>query len=375
MNKLLIVIRSLIMIALGLIVGHSAIHANTNTLAESVYKAPTTAVSDQLIKSRLENLSGVIDINYTPEVGKRIREYTVNWRVAGERILGRVDLFFPLFEQEIYKRNLPEELKYIAVVESNLDPLAYSHAGAVGLWQFIKSTGRMKGLKIDNYIDERKDPAKSTSAALDYLTDLYEKFGDWTLAIAAYNCGPGNVRKAIRRANSTDFWVIRRFLPNETQKYVPRIIAAMYLMQYYHAHDLVPAIVDEDIKYVTRIQDGKAHNFKDLSQSLGVSYQTIRALNPQFKTIYFPKNDGHLNLVIPSSKYEKYLELYNPTGYQQLLGELRLIEHLNKEQARMIDIRQNKIKQLQPLKSILSQAIIPQKWRRDVDIVFQSIET
>ena len=296
MNKFLIVVRHLMIIVFAYLSVPENALANTSTLAESVYKAPAVYLSDQVIKNRLDNLSSVIEINYTNEVGRRIRDYTVNYRIAGERILGRVDLFFPLFEQEIAKRNLPEELKYIAIVESNLDPMAYSKAGASGLWQFIKSTGRMQGLKIDRYIDERRDPEKSTKAALDYLSMLYGEFDDWTLAIAAYNCGPGNVRKAIRRGNSTNFWQIRKYLPNETQKYVPRIIAAMYLMQYYHAHDLIPRRVDEDLKYVEKINDGKHHNFYKLSQELGVSYKLIRSLNPQFGTNSIPKNNGSLTL-------------------------------------------------------------------------------
>lgn len=359
MNKLLIVIRPLIIILLSYLSVLDRAQANTSPLAESVYSAPAVYLSDQVIKNRLDNLSSVIDINYTHEVGKRIRDYTINYRIAGERILGRVDLFFPLFEQEIAKRNLPEELKYIAIVESNLDPMAYSKAGAVGLWQFIKSTGKMQGLKIDRYIDERRDPEKSTAAALDYLSKLYGQFDDWTLAIAAYNCGPGNVKKAIRRGNSTDFWKIRRYLPYETQKYVPRIIAAMYLMKYYHAHELIPERVDEDLKYVEKITDGKSHNFVTLSKQLDVPYKVLRALNPQFGTYTFPKNNGNLTLVIPASKYEKYLEIHHPEEYAKMMKEREEKELWIKESRRLARIAERKVEKMQPLVTMINTQVIP----------------
>lgn len=275
------------------------------------------------VKSRLDNINSVLAVNYTNEVGKRIKEYTVSYRQSGETILGRVDLYFPLFEREIQKRNLPEELKYIAVVESHLDPMAKSKSGAIGLWQFMRATGRMKGLKIDNYLDERKDPEKSTAAALEYLSDLYNRFGDWTLAVAAYNCGPGNVRKAIRRGNSKDYWEIRHHLPRETQKYVPRIIAAMYLMRYYHYHDLSPRNVETDLMYTREVNDGKAHNFYTLAKDLEMDFNTLKQLNPQFQTQYFPKNTGHLTLIIPDSKYELYLEKYDPEVYNAIVKRRR----------------------------------------------------
>ncbi|NNE27355.1 MAG: lytic transglycosylase domain-containing protein [Saprospiraceae bacterium] len=353
MNKLMIVIRLLMITSFSLIIGQVDVLAHTNPVSEEGYEARVKHVSDKLIISRLDNLSSVIEINYTPEVGRRIREYTVNYRIAGERILGRVDRFFPLFEAELRKRNLPDELKYIAVVESNLDPTAASSAGAAGLWQFVTSTGKMHGLTINSYVDERKDPFKSTIAAMEYLSYLYEEFGDWTLAIAAYNCGPGGVRKAIRRGKSTNFWDIRFHLPNETQKYVPRIIAAMYLMQYYHAHDLVPQDVSEELTNVVEINDGKRHNFTKLAEDLGVSYRTIRKLNPQFKTNYIPKNKGQFTLVIPRTKYEKYLELYDRKALGDLLRERKEHEELRKQLNRMKRIMETRLEKPATLYSVI----------------------
>jgi membrane-bound lytic murein transglycosylase D len=323
MNKFKIVARLLVVINFISILYIPNGMAHTTVRSEEDYTHNIPSFSDKDIMERLNNISSVIDLNYTAEVGRRIREYTINYRRAGEKILGRVDLYFPLFENEISKRNLPEELKYVAVVESNLEPMALSKSGASGLWQFIKSTGRMKGLEINGTVDERRDPVKSTAAALEYLTDLYERFDDWTLAIAAYNCGPGNVNKAIRRGNSKDFWEIRKYLPNETQKYVPRIIAAMYLMQYYHYHNLTPELPDAELKYTVAINNGKPHNFYKLAQELDMSYNTIKQLNPQFQTRSIPKNNGQHTLVIPRSKYETYLKLHDQDAYNQLLEKRR----------------------------------------------------
>ena len=329
MNKLIIVARVLVTVTFLTILTSFEAYSHISERSEEAYKPTVPSFSEEDIINRLDNLSGVIDINYTSEVGRRIREYTVNYRRAGENILGKVDLYFPLFEKEIHKRNLPDELKYIAVVESNLNPTATSQLGATGLWQFMSSTGRMKGLKINSVIDERRDPVKSTQAALEYLNDLYCEFDDWTLAIAAYNCGPGNVKKAIRRGGSYNYWDIRPYLPRETQKYVPRIIAAMYLMQYYHYHNLTPRVIEKDKKYTVAINDGRKHGFYTLSKELNVSYKLIKQLNPQYKHSYIPKNDGNLSLVIPRSSYEDYLKLYDFVAYKELI-ESRRQKRLNR---------------------------------------------
>jgi len=323
MNKLIIITRSLVMVTLFTILSASPGHSHVTDRSEEMYKPEVPSFSEKDIKNRLDNLSGVIDINYTSEVGRRIKEYTVNYRRAGEDILGKVDLYFPLFEKEIHKRKLPDELKYIAVVESNLNPTAISNLGATGLWQFMSATGRMKGLTINSVIDERRDPVRSTQAALEYLNDLYCEFDDWTLAIAAYNCGPGNVRKAIRRGGSYNYWDVRRYLPRETQNYVPRIIAAMYLMQYYHYHNLSPRLIEKDRKYTVAIDDGRKHSFWRLSKDLDMSYKLIKDLNPQYKSNYIPKNDGKYKLVLPRAKYEDYLREYDMVAYKNLIESRR----------------------------------------------------
>ena len=358
MNKLIVATLKVVAITfLTLSCPYSGL-SHTNPVASSDYVASAPKFSKQEIKNRLDNISSVIDLRYTEEVGRRIKEYTVSYRIAGEKILGKIDLYFPLFEAEISKRNLPEVLKYVAVVESHLDISAKSRSGAVGLWQFMKSTAEMQGLVVNKHIDERKDPEKSTQAALEYLSDMYDKFGDWTLAIAAYNCGPGGVRKAIRRSGSKEYWELRSFLPKETQKYVPRIIAAMYLMQYYHAHELSPRKVDRDLKHVMTITDGKGHNFSTLSKELDLENEILVALNTKYIKGQFPKNSGHLELIIPISRHEKYLELHDHDAYKKLLMQKKEKElRIRKEE--LLALRPQIV--IQTIPGLIYRKIRPQK--------------
>lgn len=351
MNKLKSAITPLIayIIITFLSLGQLSAHTNEAASADYVPKAPR--VSKEVIQERLDNLSSVIDVRYSTEVGRRIKEYTYNYRVAGEKILGRIDLYFPMFENELHSRNLPDALKYVAVVESHLDVTAKSKSGAVGIWQFMKSTAQMQGLIVNKHLDERKDPVLATKAALDYLEAMYDQFGDWTLAVAAYNCGPGGVRKAIRRSGKNDYWSLRKYLPKETQKYVPRIIAAMYLMQYYHSHDLQPKSVSEDLSNVTTVADGKGHNLVKLSEQLGLESNILILLNNKYITGYFPKNTGEIELRIPVSVYDRYLELHAPEAYKEYLAKRRDEELSRIKDSKKIIMREqlapvDKIKQL-----------------------------
>lgn len=356
MNKFKTIAGLMVMVLFILFLANTPALSHTSVEVDKAFTKPVPRYSVEDIKDRLDNLSSVIDIEYTQEVGRRIREYTVDYRVSGERILGKVDLFFPIFDQEIARRGLPEELKFVAVVESHLNPHALSKSGASGLWQFMKSTARMQGLVINEIIDERRDPVKSTAAALDYLEFLHESFGNWTLAIAAYNCGPGNVRKAIRRGNSRDFWTIRKHMPRETQKYVPRVIAAMYLMQYYHEHNLEPKAIDEDLMFTMDINDGQHHNFKTLAENIGVEYSVLRSLNPQYKLSYFPKNDGHLSLRIPVSAHINYMKEYNPVTYKKFLEkqakELKEIEEAKLEEE-LLKYKREKVDPIERIEGLI----------------------
>ncbi len=262
--------------------------------------------------NRINNISTQVDMRYTPVVKKQIQMYTERYRKGSERLLGRVSVYFPIFENELRSRQLPDELKYLSVIESSLDANARSYIGATGLWQFMKGTGKMYGLTINSTIDERKDPFRSTAAALDYLSDLYDQFGDWTLALAAYNCGPGNVRKAIRRSGGQhDYWSIRKFLPRETQKYIPKFIAATYLMNYYHDHDLVPELPEDHLRITATAEVHEKIGFNNLSAETGIDLEIIKALNPAYKKSYIPDTKKSRTLTLPEASMFKYLQAKN----------------------------------------------------------------
>lgn len=272
-------------------------------------KSPNNA---EIIK-RVENLNTIIDIRVTDEVTEQVLSWVEKRRRDAETILGRTSLYFPMIEQALREKNLPDELKYIAVIESSLLPDAESHQGASGVWQFMKGTGELYGLKIDKHIDERKDLVKSTDKALDYLKLLHEAYGNWTLALAAYNCGTGTINKAIKKAGGeTDYWKIAEFLPKETQKYIPRFIAASYLMSYYYLHDLTPAEPSDDLKYIVSVKVFEKTEFKKLSKELEIDIDLIRFLNPMYRKDVIPASEeGNYILTLPDVKMFAYIDKYN----------------------------------------------------------------
>ena len=193
----------------------------------------------ELLKQRLEELNArtPFNVEHNPSLEKIIKHYLKNRRSSMAKLMALSDYYFPMFEQELDKHNLPLEIKYLAVVESALDPVAKSRVGATGLWQFMFTTGKMFGLEVSSYVDERADPEMSTEAAAKYLKSLHKSFDDWDLALAAYNSGPGNVSKAIRRSGGeTNYWKIRNRLPRETAGYVPAFLATMYIFEYAEEH-------------------------------------------------------------------------------------------------------------------------------------------
>lgn len=271
-----------------------------------------TKNSDSDIQNRVENLTSSVDIRYTAEVKKRIRQYTVRQRGTSSTILGRVSIYFPLFERVLRERNLPEDLKYLAVIESGLNPNALSKAGAAGLWQFMKPTARMQGLKVSRYIDERRDPVESTYAAADYLEHLYREFDDWTMALAAYNCGPGNVRKAIRRSGGKrSYWEIQRYLPKETRHYIPKFIAMSYMMNYYYEHDLYPDMPAEELVHTLSGKVYEKVSLKELSKELNVPYNTLKWLNAKYVRGYIPASkSGKYNITLPLEAMYAMMDTY-----------------------------------------------------------------
>ena len=266
--------------------------------------------SDKEIESQIHQLSNQIDLVYNDEVKTIINTYISSGRKNTEVILSRSQYYFPLIEQIITENNLPEELKYLSVIESGLRPTVKSKVGAVGLWQFMSGTAKEYDLRIHSYIDERKDVKKSTQAALEYLTNLYRRYDDWTLALAAYNCGPGNINKAIRKAGGKkDFWEIRKYLPKETRRYLPKLVATMYVMNHFHDYGLN----DKAQKFSEYSAFGVAniHNktsFDHISEYSGLSVKEIKKHNPSYMHNYIPSSSRGNNLIMPEGYLLTYLQ-------------------------------------------------------------------
>ncbi len=246
---------------------------------------------DSVYKARLEKLNrySPIEFEYNSIVKSYIDLYSKRRRYLTERIMGLAELYFPYFEEQLDRHNLPLELKYIAVIESALNPVARSRAGATGIWQFMYGTGRLYGLEVNSYVDDRSDVIKSTIAACEHFVDLYNIYDDWQLAIAAYNSGAGNVNRAIRRSGGVkDFWSIRGFLPRETNNYVPAFLAVTYVMEYSDHHNLYPAPppftdIEIDTLHINRVL-----SLRNVSKLLDIPLDHLRYLNPSFRQNIIP---------------------------------------------------------------------------------------
>lgn len=256
---------------------------------------------DSVYQERLERLPSVIPMPYNEVVRDCIDLYAGRRRDLVRYMLGMADYYFPIIEKILDKHGLPLELKYLAVVESALNPVALSRAGASGLWQFMLPTGKIYGLEINSLLDERRDPEKATEAACRYFKDMYAIYGDWNLVLASFNCGPGNVNKAIRRSGGkTDFWEIFRFLPRETRSYVPLFIAANYIMNYYCDHNICPVQTDLPLATDTVMIHNMLH-LQQVSDLLHLDIEQLRALNPQYKRDIIPGNTKPSVLKLPAS--------------------------------------------------------------------------
>lgn len=261
--------------------------ASTNLLPDSVY-----------IK-RLSEINSIIDLPYNSIIRNFINVYTNRQREKVQVMLGLADYYFPIFEEILDSYQIPMELRLLPVVESALNPRAVSRAGATGIWQFMYGTGRMYNLTINSFIDERRDPIASTHAAARFLKDLYSIYGDWTLVIAAYNCGPGNVNKAIRRAGGKrNYWEIYYFLPRETRGYVPAFIAATYAFAYNKEHNLTPVPMTLPATIDTVMISGMLH-LEQVSNVLNIPIKTLRDLNPQYKIDIIPAKQKSMSLKLP----------------------------------------------------------------------------
>lgn len=255
---------------------------------------------DSVYIQRMEKLDMYTPINltYNKIVRRYIDLYAVKRRGLSSRLLGLAHFYFPLFESQLDKYNLPLELKYLAIVESALKPTAGSHAGAKGLWQFMYSTGKMYGLEVNSFIDDRFDPLRSTEAACQHLSDLYEIYGNWALALAAYNSGPGNVNRAIRNAGGVkSYWAVWPYLPRETRGYVPAFIAVNYVMHYATEHNIYPQDPGYLYHEVDTVRVTDVLSFEQIAEKFDVDMETMRFLNPRYKQGIIPANDGKKHYV------------------------------------------------------------------------------
>ncbi|TCO10772.1 lytic transglycosylase domain-containing protein [Natronoflexus pectinivorans] len=249
-------------------------------------------IPDSVYIHRLADINSPIYYPFNSQVKAYIQLYTQRRRTQMENMLGLSEHYFPIFEAALDARNLPLELKYLPVVESALNPRALSRAGASGIWQFMYHTGRHYGLNVNSYIDERRDPVKASEAAADFLSDLYEIYGDWHLVLAAYNCGPGNVNRAIRRSGGQrDFWAIYYRLPRETRGYVPAFIAATYAFKYAEEHNLHARPVNFPVATDTVMISQPLH-FEQISEMTNIPIEFIRELNPQYRRDVIPAQNA-----------------------------------------------------------------------------------
>lgn len=259
--------------------------------------------SDSFYAARLSQIPSEIPLTYNEHVRCYIDVYAKKRRTTVERLLGLKDIYFPIFEEAFDKYNIPHSMKYLAVIESALNPYAVSRAGAVGLWQFIHSTGKLYDLDVDQFIDERKDPYKASEAAARHLRDLYDFYNDWQLALAAYNCGAHNVNKAIARSGGkTNYWEILKFLPRETRGYVPAFIAAAYIMNNYNFHGFIPQPPTVCFDTTCSVLIEKQTHFNSVSKYIGLSVEEISHLNPELKRFFIPREVTPYWLNLPSDK-------------------------------------------------------------------------
>ena len=283
---------------------------NYTVLDADVEKRDAVVASDAEYVKRLSAMPTVIEMPYNQVVRSYIDRYVTRNRTLVEEMLGMSLYYMPIFEQALEQEGLPLELKYLPVIESALNPNAVSHAGAAGLWQFMVSTGKGMGLEVNSLVDERRDPYRSSEAAAKYLKSLFNIYNDWSLALAAYNCGPGNVNKALARAGNSekklDFWDIYYYLPRETRGYVPAFIAANYVMTYFKRHNISASLAKKPLITDT-VSVNRYVNFNQISGVLNIPIEEIRVLNPQFRRDVIPGNNHAYTLTLPSQQIYSYI--------------------------------------------------------------------
>lgn len=273
-------------------------------LEDSTAIADTTP--DSVYMRRLRDLASPIQLPYNSIVKGYINRYTNTRYGTISRILGMSQYYFPIIEEELLREGLPVELRALPIIESALSTTAVSPMGAVGLWQFMPTTGKSYGLEINSLVDERRDPYRATQAACRYLKDLYAIYHDWSLAIAAYNCGPGNVNKAMARSGGKNFWEIYDYLPRETRGYVPAFIGASYAYAYHSHHGIEPTEAPIPLS-VDTIRIGRLMHLEQISSTIDLEIETLRQLNPQYKLDIIPATTKPYTLVMPQRYVTQYI--------------------------------------------------------------------
>lgn len=300
---------------------------------------------DSVFIDRLSRIPAVMEMPYNGIVRKFIDQYSGRLRRSVAYMLGAMNFYVPIFEEALALYNLPLELKYLPVIESALDPCAVSRVGAVGLWQFMLTTGKQYGLEVNSLVDDRKDPIKATRAAAQYLRDLYDMYGDWNIVIAAYNCGPNAIAKAIHRAGGEkDYWVIYPYLPKETRGYVPAFIAANYIMNYYCEHNICPMRASLPEASDTILVNKDVH-FDQISTLCGVDLDLVKTLNPQYKASLVPGSVEPSVLRLPHEAVMKFIDfgdsIYNYRS-DELTAKRRTVEIDEKELDRVTSSRNSR---------------------------------
>ena len=277
--------------------------------------------SDSIYIDRLQRMPTIMEMPYNAIVREYIDRYAVKLRNQVSVMLAANNFYMPLFEEALDAYDLPLELKYLPIIESALKPTARSRAGALGLWQFMLKTGRLYGLESNSLVDDRLDPIKATWAAARYLREMYNIYKDWHLVIAAYNCGPGNVNKAIRRAGgATDYWSIYNYLPRETRGYVPAFIAANYIMTYYCHHNICP-MNTEIIPPTDTLQISRELHLQQVADLCDITIDELKSLNPQYKRNIIPGNTKPYTLRLPQTKIATFIDNQD-TIYNHRAAEL-----------------------------------------------------
>ena len=287
----------------------------------------TETTMDSIYTKRLKSLNSIVQLGYSPLVRNYINLYANKRQRSSSAILGLAQYYYPWMMEIFDKYGLPEELVYITIIESSLNPIAVSPAGATGIWQFMYQTGKTYGLEVYSFVDDRRDPVKATDAAARHLRDLYNIFGDWGLAISAYNCGAGNVKKAIYRSGGkTNFWEVKQFLPRETQNYFPAFIGAYYMMNYYKSHGITPAKISIPTSVDTVMVKKEVH-FEQIAHVLDINIDEIKTLNPQYKRNVIPAFDKPFPLKLRSNDCIRFLALQDSIykyEYDTFFGPLQV---------------------------------------------------